>query len=394
MEKDHTLPALNQSQVIIMSIAAGVAVANIYYNQPILKNIAASFHAADSKVGIISMLAQVGYGLGLFCLAPLGDKLSRKKLILLLMLLLTISLVAMVLAPSFSMVAGLSLLLGILSVSPQVIIPLAAQINKATRGKTVGTILSGLLIGILSARVLSGWIADHYGWKMVFGLSAVLCAVILILLYFVLPDVKGEFKGNYFSLLQSTLKQIVRFAELREAAIMGGLLFGVFCSFWTTLTFHLSGEPFHYSAEKIGMFGLVAIAGALMAPIVGSLTDKGKTRLALLISTLLTLLSVILIKIFPTSIPIFILAIILLDIGVQGAQVANASRIYALDQNSGSRINTVYMTSYFLGGAVGTAAGLLCWKWGGWQMVTNQMLIWSVLALLTLLIGGKIIKKK
>lgn len=389
MEKE-----LSKSQVYLMAIAAGVSVANIYYNQPILKDIANYYHKEEAAVGSISMLTQIGYGLGLFFLIPLGDKMNRKKLIITLFSLLILSLLGMVFAPSITMVQVLSVLIGILSVTPQIMIPMAAQINHRTRGKTVGTILSGLLIGILAARVLSGWVAEISAWKTVYGISAILCLVTLLLLVKTLPNIPNSFEGNYFSLLGSALKQFTRFGHLREAALMGAALFGVFCSFWTTLTFHLSGEPFNYSSEQIGLFGIVAIVGAMMAPIVGTLTDKGKTRLALVICAILCLVSAVLIKLFPTSLLFFIIAIILMDIGVQGAQVANSARIYGLDKNAGSRINTIYMTSYFLGGALGTAAGLFCWKNGGWDMVTNQMILWSIIGLLVVVIGGYFLKNK
>lgn len=385
---------LSQAQVLLMAVAAGISVANIYYVQPILKYISEDFHVSDAQAGSLSMLAQVGYGLGLFFLIPLGDKLSRKKLALSLLLLLALTSISIAFTHSFHLLMLLNVLIGIFSVTPQILIPLAAFVNADTRGKTVGTILSGLLIGILGARVLSGWIATHWGWTMVYKISAILCFILLLLLKRSMPDVPSTFKGNYISLLKSTLSQIKKHALLREAALMGALLFGAFCSFWTTITFYLSDSPFNYNSEKIGLFGLVAITGAMMAPLVGRIADKGKVRLALQISTIMTLLSAIIFKFFPTSLFGIILAIVLLDVGVQGAQVSNAARIYGLDKESGSRINTIYMTSYFFGGAIGTAVGLYCWKNGGWSMVTLQMIVWSVMALATIIIGGKILSKE
>ncbi len=385
---------LSAGQVLLMAITAGVSVANIYYIQPILKYITVQFHVSDARAGSLSMLSQIGYGLGLFFLIPLGDKVSRKKLALILLFLLVLTTISISYAPTFPILMVLSVVLGILSVTPQILIPLAAYINAETRGKTVGTILSGLLIGILGARVLSGWIATHWGWAMVYKMSASLCFILLILLKKYLPDLPSMFHGNYLSLLKSTLSQMRKYGLLREASLMGALLFGTFCSFWTTITFFLSGEPFNYNSEKIGLFGLVAIAGALMAPLVGRIADRGKVRLALKVSAILTLLSAIIFRFYSLSLIGIIVAIILLDVGVQGAQVANASRIYGLDKESGSRINTVYMTSYFLGGASGTAIGLFCWSHGGWSMVTGQMIVCSILAFLTIIIGGKILAKK
>jgi len=196
-----------------------------------------------------------------------------------------------------------------------------------------------------------------------------------------LPNGRNEFKGHYFQLLQSVLFQIKRFALLRKASLIGALLFGVFCSFWTTLTFHLSGPPFNYHSDTIGLFGLVAIAGALMAPYIGKLADKGNAKRSLLLAVGMIIFSLALMKLLPDSVIILVIAVILLDIGIQGMQVTNVAMIYTLDQNSHSRINTIYMTSYFIGGAIGTFVGLQCWKYGGWNLVLWQMLLWSFLAL-------------
>ena len=372
-----------------MAIAAGASVANIYYNQPILKDISSTFNVTESKAGTISLLSQIGYGVGLFFIIPLGDKINKRTLILSLSSLLFVTLVLMTLTTNIYQVWILSLLIGLFSVSVQVILPMAASLDTVNRGKTVGTIFTGILIGILAARVLSGFIAQWLNWRYVYGFSAVLILAITVLLQASLPNVKNEFKGHYFLLLQSVLIQIKRFSLLREASLTGALLFGVFCSFWTTLTFHLSGPPFYFHSDIIGLFGLVAIAGALMAPYFGKLADKGNSRRSLLMAAWMIILSLILMKLMPNSVIILVIAVIILDIGVQSMQVTNVAMIYTLDQTSHSRINTVYMTSYFIGGAVGTFVGLQCWNYGGWSMVVWQMLLWSFLALGIILKSNK-----
>jgi predicted MFS family arabinose efflux permease len=379
--------ALSKSQVLIMAIAAGASAANIYYNQPILKEIASSLHVNETQAGSISMLSQIGYGLGLFFLIPLGDKINKKKLILVLLLMLTALLVLMTLSNTIQQIWILSVAIGVLSVSAQVILPMAASIDRVTTGKTVGNIFTGLLIGILAARVCSGLIASWLGWRAVYGFSAVLILIVTVLLKISLPDVKNDFSGHYFELLKSTLYQVKRFAILREAALTGSLIFGVFCSFWTTVTFHLSGAPFFYHTDKIGLFGLVAIAGALLAPVFGKLADKGKVRYSLIIAISLVVISLVFIKLFPLNIPVLIAAVLLLDMGVQAMQVTNIAIIYTLDKSSNSRINTVYMTSYFIGGALGSFAGLTCWRAGGWNFVVWQMLSWALIALAIILFG-------
>ncbi len=372
---------LSAAQVLLMAIAAGVSVANIYYNQPILSDIASSLHMKQTEAGSIAVLSQTGYGLGLFFLIPLGDKINRKKLVVFLLSALVIFLLFTAFSATAWQIQLASLFTGFLSVSAQIILPMAATLNKATRGKTLGTIFSGILVGILAARVFSGFIAHWLSWRYVYSISAGLVLVIDVLIYFFLPQVKTEFAGNYAQLMKSTIQQIPRFALLRQSAFIGALVFGLFCSFWTTLTFHLSGAPFHYQSDTIGLFGLVAIAGALAAPAIGKMADKGNAVQALLLAIGFVIFSIVLMMLFPESAPSFIVAVLLLDIGAQVIQVTNIASIYTLDETAHSRINTIYMTSYFIGGALGTTAGLWCWQHGGWQLVTAQMLLWACIAL-------------
>ncbi|MBN3885099.1 MAG: MFS transporter [Nostoc sp. JL34] len=380
MEKQISSNGLTKIPVVIMAIAAGVCVANVYYNQPILKDIASSFGVSEGEAGSISVLTQVGYGLGLFFLIPLGDKINKKKLILCLMICLFFLLIFMTFSQNIIQVWILSVAIGIATVSAQVILPLAASIDRVTTGKTVGNIFTGLLIGILGARVFSGYIAEWLSWRYVYGFSAVIILIVLVLLNIYLPNIENEFNGYYLELLSSTLQQLKRFSLLREASLIGGLLFGVFCSFWTTLTFHLSGAPFNFQSDTIGMYGFVAIAGALMAPVFGKLADRGNSQRSLTIAVSMVIVSLVIAKIASNSALAIAIAVLLLDVGVQAIQVTNVARIYTLDAKSNSRINTVYMTTYFIGGSVGTSIGLLCWNLGGWNLVTWQMLVFTLLA--------------
>ncbi|HEY4150622.1 MAG TPA: MFS transporter [Chitinophagaceae bacterium] len=373
--------SLSKSQIIIMSVVAGISVANIYYNQPILKEIALSCGVSESNAGIVSVLSQAGYGLGLFFITPLGDKMNRKKLILWLLAFLTVSLLLMTFVSSLLVVCVVSLLIGIFSCAAQVILPMAASLDTKNRGKTVGIIFTGILAGILAARVVSGYIAAWFTWRYVYRMAAALVLVAALLVQYSLPDAKSGFSGSYVQLLRSTFQQVKRFAVLRRTALLGALIFGAFCSFWTTLTFHLSGAPFHYHADTIGLFGILAIGGALAAPAVGKLSDKGNAARSQVFSVGLLIAGVLLIKLFPTSIPFLVLAVLMLDIGVQATQVANIATIYTLDATAHSRINTVYMTTYFIGGSIGTLAGVQCWRFGGWQSVTWQLLLWGLMAL-------------
>ncbi|MBN3879206.1 MULTISPECIES: MFS transporter [unclassified Nostoc] len=384
MEKQISGNGLTKFQVLIMAIASGVCVANVYYNQPILKEIASSFQVGEGEAGSISVLSQIGYGFGLFFLIPLGDKINKKTLILSLLLCLFCLLIAMTFSQNIVQVWILSVAIGITTVSAQVILPLAASIDRVTTGQTVGSIFTGILIGILGARVFSGYIAESFSWRYVYGFSGVMILIVTVLLKIYLPNVNNEYSGGYFDLLKSTLQQLKRFSLLREASLIGGLMFGVFCSFWTTLTFHLSGAPFNFQSDTIGMYGFVAIAGALMAPIFGKLADRGNSQHSLTIYVSLVIVSLVIAKIASSSALAIAVAVLLLDVGVQAIQVTNVARIYTLDAQSNSRINTVYMTTYFIGGAVGTSIGLLCWNLGGWNLVTWQMLVFTLLAFLVI----------
>lgn len=363
-----------------MAIAAGVCVANIYYNQPVLKDIAKSLNTTEANVGLISVLAQAGYGFGLFFITPLGDKFNRKKLILGLQGLLIFALLGMVFLNSRIAIFAMSLIIGICSVAAQVILPMAASLEKNNRAKTISFIFSGILIGILAARVFAGTIAEWFGWHYVYAISAVMVLATALMVHFSLPDVKQEFTGNYLSLLQSALQQIKRFSILRRSTLLGALIFGAFCSFWTTLTFHLSGSPFNFGSDTIGLFGILAIAGALLAPYFGKMVDGGNAAKSQLYTTGMLLFSVILLNVLPHSVWAIIVAVLLLDVGVQATQLINIATIYTLDEKANSRINTIYMTSYFIGGAVGTFVGVQCWKFGGWNLVTWQLILWSALA--------------
>lgn len=369
---------LTRYQVILMAVAAGFTSANVYVNQPILKEIAESLRITENQAGIISMLSQIGFGLGLFFITPLGDKMNRKRLIVTLQTLSILVLALIATVGNVFVVWTLSLLLGMFAVSTQVITPMAASLDTVNRGKTVGFIFSGILTGILSARAIGGVIAEWLGWRYVYALASLSILVISIIVRYSLPDNRSDFRGNYPELLRSSVYQIKRFPLLRQTSVAGGLFFGVFSSFWTTLTFYLSRPPFNYHPDIIGLFGLVAIAGPLLTPAAGKLADEGHKSRLLLFSSFLVLSGLLLLKLFPQSVLVVGIVVLLLNIGVPANQITNLSIIYTLDQSSNSRINTIYMTTYFIGGSLGTFAGLMSWRYGGWNLVTWQMMIWAL----------------
>lgn len=372
-----------------MAVTAGIAVANVYYSQPILAAMARTYQVDTEKAGLIAVLAQTGYGIGLFFLIPIGDMIDRKKLILYLQGGLVISLLAAVFSPNIWVLYASSLLIGAFAVYAQVILPMAASLVQQNRGKVVSQVFTGLLIGILVARVFSGFITTWLGWQYVYGISAILVLGTAILMQADFRSVPNHFSGTYTSLLKSTISQLGRFPLLRRTAATGMLAFGTLSAFWVTLTFHLSGPPFYYPASNIGLFGLVAAASALIAPVFGKRADKGSTFRSLLFSLGITLLGILVVKQFAHSIIAVWLAVILLDVGVQSTQVTNIAIIYSLDHTANSRINTVYMTSYFVGGALGAFAAIKCFQYGGWALATTFMSLLAIITIINVVLGKR-----
>jgi predicted MFS family arabinose efflux permease len=386
---------LTKKQTLIMAVTAGVCVANVYYSQPLLKDIAMSFHIQNKDAGLVSVLAQAGYGIGLFLITPLGDKIDRKRLLLFLQSALILSLLSISVFNNIYVLYGCSLAIGIFAITAQIVLPMAAAMVTKNRGAVVGKIFTGVLIGVLSARVISGFIGEYFGWRAVYLISSILVAATAVLMQLNFKSKKESFDGHYFKLLESVLNQVGRFSALRRSALTGALIFGTLSAFWTTLTFHLSSSPLNLSTDQIGLFGLLAVMGALLAPLFGRLSDKSNNpKKPLLLAALLVLISIILLHLFPLSIPVISISVLLLDIGVQAAQVTNLALIYTLDTQASSRINTVYMTAYFFGGSFGAFCGLKSFQSGGWNAVTWQMMIFVLLAILVILLGRTFASKK
>ncbi len=377
---------ISPKQIYVMSAVAGINVATIYYNQPILNTIAQDLHVSALAVGNLPTFSQIGYGLGLFFVSPLGDKMDRKKLLLISHLLLALSLVGLSIVENLYALYALSLLTGLFAVSAQIVIPMAAAMSGKDKGRVVGSIFSGLLTGILLARTLSGYVTEWFGnWHGIFALSSVLVFACMVGIAKTLPNIEPHFSQSYGSLLASCVYQLKRFALLRANALLITVLFGVFCSFWTTLTFKLSLAPFNFNSDVIGLFGILAVAGALLAPYIGKIADKINPTFTKILSIAMIVVSIILMKVFEDSLAAFIIATLLLDIGFQAVQINNLAQIYTLDEKAHSRINTAYMSSMFLGGALGTAIGVYCWEHGGWALVSLQLLALSVIALAIIL---------
>lgn len=383
---------LSKTSVMFMAVCTGLIVANLYYCQPLIVLIANEFKIPEADAGTITYLTQAGYAIGLFFMVPLGDKIERKKQILITTLATVIALVIAATAQSFFVLEIASLLIGITSIVPQLILPLAASLSEPSqRGKVVGTIMSGLLVGILLSRTLSGIIGDIWGWRSMFWIAAGICLLMFFVMQKQFPYNKPVFHGSYGQLLQSLFTLIKTQPLLREATLINAFCFAQFGAFWTTMVLLLSDSPFNFSSSTIGLFGIVGATGALAAPLVGKLGDKGSSRIAVGYGCLLMLISFIIFYFSGSSIVGIIIGIVCIDIGIQGVHISNQTRVYSLLPEARNRLNTVFMSFSFLGTAAGSAYGLFLWKLGGWHAVTIGC---AVLALLSLTVYGLTYKSK
>jgi predicted MFS family arabinose efflux permease len=361
---------LRTATVLLLAAACGISVANLYYPQPILHTIASALHTSSGSAGLVVTMSQVGYALGLALLVPVGDIVNRRRLVPAVLLLTAVAMAASAAAPGITVLIALALVAGAGSVVAQVLVPLAASLaSDDRRGRVVGTVMTGLLLGILLARTLSGLVAGVGSWRDVYVMGAVLLAALAVVLARLLPADGERPSITYVSLLGSTLSLFAGEPVLRRRALFGGLGFAAFSVFWTTSAFLLSGAPYHYGDTVIGLFGLVGAGGALCAQAAGRLSDRGMTRSSTAAFAVLILASFAPIWWGRTSLAWLIVGIVVLDVGVQGLQVTNQSLIYRLNPEARSRINSAYMVCYFAGGAAGSALASSLYGSGGWEAV-------------------------
>jgi len=373
---------LSKTNVLFMAVCTGLIVANLYYCQPLIVLIANEFKIPEANAGTITYLTQAGYAIGLFFMVPLGDKIERKKQILMTTFASVIALIIAATAQSFFILQIASLFLGITSIVPQLILPLAASLTAAEqRGKVVGTIMSGLLVGILLSRTLSGFIGQLWGWRSMFWIAAGICLLIFFAIQRKFPVNKPQFQGSYGQLIQSLFTLIKTQPVLREATLINVFCFAQFGAFWTTMVLLLSGEPFNFNSATIGLFGIVGASGALAAPLVGKMGDKGNPRIAVGYGCLLMLISFIVFYFSIESVIGVIIGIVFIDVGIQGVHISNQTRVYSLLPEARNRLNTVFMSFSFLGTAAGSAYGLFLWKLGGWHAVAIGCAVLALLAL-------------
>jgi predicted MFS family arabinose efflux permease len=358
---------LNRVQLAVMAVATAMIAATRYYSQPLLLEMSRSLHLSPSVIGLVPTLAQAGIALGLLLFVPLGDMVERRRLSLTLLFALSCALALTAAAVNTAMLLFAALLIGIFASVSQLIIGLAATLAlPSRRGQVVGMVTAGLLIGVLSARIVAGLLGGAFGWRAMYLTAALGMAGLTLVMALLLPVSRPGHTIAYPQLVRSLLLLAREQRELREASALGALAFAAMNAFWTTLVFFIARPPYHYGASTAGLFGLAGIAGALGAPIVGRISDRGSPRLADSIALTLGLLAFVLLLAAGRHLAGLIGGIVLLDLATQANLVSNQTRIYSLLPDAANRLNTLYMSSYFVGGATGAAVGSLVWEHFGW----------------------------
>jgi predicted MFS family arabinose efflux permease len=371
---------------LLFAVAGGAAVGNLYWAQPLLEEIAASLGVPAAVAGLLVTVTQIGYAVGIFLLVPLGDLLNRRRLIPVVLAGSGLALAGAAVAPTWAVLFAALLLVGLTAVGAQLLIPLASELaDPATRGRVVGTIASGVLIGILLSRTISGLVADQFGWRAIYVLAAIVAWALALILARVIPTLPARPSMTYPALLRSVFQAIGSHRAVPVTLVLGAATFGTFTLFWTALTFLLSAPPFNYSLSAIGLVGIAGLAGALVARGAGRLHDRGRSVPVTGAALALALASLALAWLGQSSVVVLLVAIVAFDIATQASLILNQTRLLSIDPATRSRMNTAFVTGNFIGGALGSALAGVLWQAGGWTAVllggaaalTIALLVWA-----------------
>jgi predicted MFS family arabinose efflux permease len=370
VDKGTQATSAGRGLVAMMALATGVVIANLYYAQPLEDTLAREFGASPSVIGLIIMVTQIGYAVGLATLVPLGDLLERQRLLASMLTCTVLGLVAAALAPSLALLGCAAVLIGLTSVAAQVIVPFAAHLaDEGRQGQAVSSVMSGLLLGILLSRTVSGLVAEAAGWRAVYALGAVATAMIAVALWRTLPVLEPTARMRYSALLASVVRIVREEPVLRLRILYGALVFASFSAFWASVGFLLARPPYSWSDAEIGVFALLGVAGALAAKVAGRLKDRGLASMSTGAYVLIMTVSFVLMGVASQSIGALAVGVVLMDFGCQAVHISNQGLVYPLRPDARSRLNTAYMTTYFVAGALGTGASAIIYSAWGWTGV-------------------------
>jgi len=369
MRRLPTLPGVPAGSIPVLSIACGVMVGNIYLCQPVLAQMAQQFGIAEKAASLVAVATQVGYALGILLIVPLADVAKPPLLIRSLMALTAIGLAAAALSPNVPVLLVASVCFATVTVIPQILMPLAPTlVAPENRGRSLGALQTGLVLGILLSRTVSGAVAGFSGtWRTPYALAAVLTTILLFIVPHFLPETPKQKAPTRYRDLLASLPSLLRHRLLLLSMGMNFCVFGGFSAFWATLAFHLESPAFALGPTAVGLFGLWGAPGALLAPVAGRFSDRLGSAPVNAAALCATAMSFAIAGTWgATSIIGLVVAVNLLDFGLQSGQVANQTRIFGIDETIRGRLNTVYMVATFSGGAIGALAGGLAWTLGGW----------------------------
>lgn len=376
-------PIVKPAVIWLLAIGAGVGVANVYYSQPILPLIRQSLHATPEQMIAVPAIAQAGYSIGMFFLAPLGDFVERKRLVLAKSALLVAILIAVAVSPSFPVLLAASLVLGLLGSLGQDFIPMAAHLaTEERRGSTIGTVTTGLLTGILLSRTVSGFVGSSLGWRAIYFIAAGMVAVVALAVWRWLPHQPPTHHGSYYGLMRSLIELFRKHASLRKSLLTQALLAAPLGAFWSVLALMLAGPPFHMGSSVAGEFGLAGAAGALGAPLFGRLADKRGPTISIRFGAALVVIAFALLLAMPHSMIALIVATVVFDLGVQAGLVSHQSIVTSIDPAARSRLNGLLLSCAMLGMSIGATIGGWCWNRYGWSGVCLMCVLSGCLALL------------
>ena len=368
LKDDEGVPA---SLLFIMAYMAAVSVANIYYCQPLLSLMGNDLGIDEWRTSLIAMITQVGYACGLFFIIPSGDKFDRKKIVSYSFSILTIALLCIALSNNFHAVMAASFAVGACSVMPQIFIPIAAQYSRPEKkGANVGLIVSGLLTGILASRVISGLVGEWLGWRSMYVIASIVMSLCTLIVWRIMPYTENNYTGSYKRLMHSLFALIREYKLLRICALRAAFAFGSFLALWASLTFKMEQAPFYAGSDVVGLLGLCGVAGAMSASVVGRLVSRIGVRNFNLLGAALMLSAWIIAYLWGNTYTAIIITILILDIGMQCIQLSNQTVVFSLNPKASNRINTIFMTNYFIGGSLGTFLSGSAWSMAGWSGVT------------------------